>query len=95
MKQSTVAVGVKIMHSAEFSDAERLEDDSTSEESFEELLEDDSSAIPLDVPHHKLYFHAGRPKIFISVPAENKRMVLNSVPSAKFPDTSLEALKLT
>jgi hypothetical protein len=43
-------VGVKIMHSAEFSDAELLEDDSTSEEWFEELLRDDSLKIPRSFP---------------------------------------------
>jgi hypothetical protein len=83
LKQSTV--GVKTMHSSDFSDAELLEDDSKSEEWFEELLEDDYPSISRSFPrcstsssmaNHPIFliFRAGRPTInFISVPAKNKR----------------------
>jgi hypothetical protein len=47
---SNLLVGVKITHSADFSDAELLENDSSSAYLFEEWLEDDSSAIQRSFP---------------------------------------------
>ena len=102
-------VGVKTMHSSDFSDAELLEDDSKSEEWFEELLEDDYLSIPRSFPRCSTSFSMSNRTFFFYIPcrpADNKfyfragqkqaKMVLNSVPSAKFPDNCLwEALKST
>ena len=87
-----------MMHSADFSDEELLGDDSSSEELLEELLEDDSSAIPRSFPRCSASFSISN-LLFPCRPADNKfyfragpkqaKMVLNSVPSAKFPDNCL------
>ena len=85
INKCTIDCGRQTMHSSDFSDAELLEDDSKSEEWFEELLEDDYLSIPRSFPRCStsfsmsnrtffFIFRAGRPTInFISVPAKNKR----------------------
>ena len=83
------------MRSSNFSGSELLDDDSSSELLFEDLLEDDFPSIPRSFPWSSAstsmesLFLGGELK-FNSVTAGNgAKMVLYSVPSAKFLDNSL------